>query len=195
MSWVVLLCTWLLLSGCAPKEDTVVLLKSLDGTNGKVVVDSATEAHVLTAPRETVDLAGTTMTTRISTTAEVESAFGAVFPRPSPVPERRYRILFDVGEQFLPLDADAMLAAILADVAARAPAEVVITGFTDTVGSMESNDRISRNRAVAVREALILRGLKASLIRTIGRGERELAIPTADEVAEEGNRRVEILIR
>lgn len=193
MSWVVLLCAWLLLSGCAPKEDTVVLLKSLDGTDGKVVVDSATEAHVLTAPRETVDLAGTTMSTRISTAAEVETTFGAVLPRP--VPERSYRILFETGEQGLPLEADAMIAALLTDVAARAPAEVVITGHTDTVGSIESNDRISRNRAVAVREALIARGLKAALLRAVGRGERELRIPTADDVAEEGNRRVEILIR
>ena len=39
------------------------------------------------------------------------------------------------------------------------------------------------------------RGLAADKVVTIGRGKRELAVPTADGVAEPRNRRVEILVR
>lgn len=190
---VLVVCCGLLFSACAAKEDTVVLMKSLNAASGKAIVHGALESKVLTVPGDTVDIAGDTMTTRTSAAAEVATAFGAVFPPPPSA--RVYQILFDTGEQALPLEADAIIAALLADVAANPPAEVQITGHTDSVGSLESNDRLSKTRAVAVREALIIRGLKASLIRTVGRGEREPLVDTVDEVVELRNRRVEIVVR
>jgi outer membrane protein OmpA-like peptidoglycan-associated protein len=42
---------------------------------------------------------------------------------------------------------------------------------------------------------LIERGLDAALVRAVGRGEREPLVPTADEVGETRNRRVEITVR
>lgn len=192
MSKVLVICCGILLTSCATQqEDTVVLLRNLRG--GHAVVDGPTQTRTLTTTQEAVDLGGGAMTPRISTDAEVEAVFGG--PLSAPAAPRAYLILFGASEQTLPLEADPILAELFADVAANPPAEVQITGHTDTVGSVESNDRVSRNRAVAVREALILRGLKAALIRTIGRGERSPLIPTADEVVEERNRRVEILVR
>ena len=47
----------------------------------------------------------------------------------------------------------------------------------------------------AVRDVLVRSGVKAHSIEAAGRGEREPAVPTADEVAETRNRRVEIQIR
>ena len=79
--------------------------------------------------------------------------------------------------------------------AALPAAEVVITGHTDRVGAVEANDRLSLARAEAVREILVAGGLARSAITVAGRGEREPAVATADEVAEARNRRVEIKIR
>jgi len=71
--------------------------------------------------------------------------------------------------------------------AARMKAEGVKTLYLQT-----SN---WRQRADVVRSAFVARGLAVDKVVTIGRGKRELAVQTADGVAEPRNRRVEILVR
>ena len=61
--------------------------------------------------------------------------------------------------------------------------------------AMPFNDALARQRAETVRAALIARGARAENIVAIGRGKRELLVPTADGVAEPRNRRVEIVVR
>lgn len=79
--------------------------------------------------------------------------------------------------------------------AARLPeATVVVVGHTDRKGSDAYNLNLSLRRAEAVRDALVARGVAADRIDTIGRGEWDPAVPTADEVAEPANRRAEIFI-
>ena len=73
--------------------------------------------------------------------------------------------------------------------------EVMVIGHTDTVGGTDANDKLSQKRAAAVREILIAAGVPAQKIETAGRGERELLVMSADEVAEPRNRRVEISVR
>jgi outer membrane protein OmpA-like peptidoglycan-associated protein len=46
-----------------------------------------------------------------------------------------------------------------------------------------------------VRAMLIAQGVAPASIATVGRGKRELLIPTPDGVAEPRNRRVEIVVR
>lgn len=46
-----------------------------------------------------------------------------------------------------------------------------------------------------MRETLVSLGIAAEVIIVAGRGEREPPVPTADEVAETRNRRVEISVR
>jgi outer membrane protein OmpA-like peptidoglycan-associated protein len=76
-----------------------------------------------------------------------------------------------------------------------ASSEVQITGHTDTEGASDSNDKLSLDRAVEIRSALVLQGLPVANAKVTGRGERELRVPTADGVAEPANRRVEVIIR
>ena len=63
------------------------------------------------------------------------------------------------------------------------------------MGTEAVNDALSRKRAELVRALLIARGLAPESVVAIGRGKRDLAIPTADGVAEPRNRRAEILVR
>lgn len=77
----------------------------------------------------------------------------------------------------------------------RDPSEISIIGHTDTQGDAAYNTRLSLARA---REAAtILTGYDTGLknISVQGFGEYDLLVPTADNVPEPRNRRVEIMIR
>jgi len=84
---------------------------------------------------------------------------------------------------------------IRADVAIRPGAEAQVTGHTDTVGSEEDNDRLSMQRAQQVLSVLVSEGFPPGALSAVGRGERELAVETADDVANAQNRRVEVIVR
>ncbi|MDZ5457905.1 OmpA family protein [Azohydromonas lata] len=72
---------------------------------------------------------------------------------------------------------------------------VRIVGHTDNTGSDAINNPLSVNRANAVRDYLVMRGVPAARITTEGRGSYE---PVADNTSEAGrarNRRVELFLR
>ncbi|MEE8189589.1 MAG: OmpA family protein [Kiloniellales bacterium] len=69
-----------------------------------------------------------------------------------------------------------------------------VTGHADRSGPEAYNLELSLRRANAVRDALVDRGVKSSGISVGGRGEAEPAVPTADGVREQANRRVEIIL-
>ncbi len=72
---------------------------------------------------------------------------------------------------------------------------VHIVGHTDNVGSDAYNQRLSEQRARAVADYLISRGVPASRLRTEGRGEREPRASNATEAGRQLNRRVEIFVK
>ena len=69
-----------------------------------------------------------------------------------------------------------------------------VVGHTDTVGSDSYNQALSERRARRVAQGLVERGVPAGNMTLAGRGERELARVTADNVREPLNRRVEITL-
>jgi len=71
---------------------------------------------------------------------------------------------------------------------------VDVMGHTDSTGSDAYNEDLSKRRADAVADYLVLRGVSRARIATIGYGER---YPVADNATDEGrarNRRVELKI-
>ncbi|MEJ2115687.1 MAG: OmpA family protein, partial [Gammaproteobacteria bacterium] len=73
--------------------------------------------------------------------------------------------------------------------------EIIIEGHTDSLGETESNKRLSLQRADAVKEFLITRGVEAKRIETRGFGEE---VPVATNTTNAGrslNRRVEVVIK
>jgi outer membrane protein OmpA-like peptidoglycan-associated protein len=69
---------------------------------------------------------------------------------------------------------------------------ILVTGHTDTSGSAMYNQRLSTQRADAVRKALVAEGIPAQGISSAGKGESELKVQTGDNVKEPQNRRTEI---
>lgn len=71
---------------------------------------------------------------------------------------------------------------------------IQIEGFTDSVGSDEYNQDLSRRRAEALKNALMNNGISSQRIRTIGYGKEYPVASNATEAGKQQNRRVEIII-
>jgi outer membrane protein OmpA-like peptidoglycan-associated protein len=73
--------------------------------------------------------------------------------------------------------------------------KITVEGHTDSNGNDESNLKLSRDRAEAVRSYLVTRGVKSERIEAVGKGE---TTPIAANDTAEGranNRRVEIVVQ
>lgn len=75
-------------------------------------------------------------------------------------------------------------------------ATITVEGFADPAGSQAYNLRLSRERADAVRDFLVTKGLDGALLRTVGYGKSRLVRPGAQASAEgaELNRRVTFVV-
>lgn len=71
-----------------------------------------------------------------------------------------------------------------------------ISGYTDSRGSHEYNDKLSQRRADTIRDLLIKReGFDPSVLEAVGFGKRRLQVPNAETEEEHAqNRRVEVRI-
>ena len=103
-----------------------------------------------------------------------------------------FLVFFDWDEAELRNDAAAILDDAAKAYRAYGLVRVMVAGHTDTSGPEAYNDRLSRQRAAAVREALVARGVPATNIVSGAYGENEPLVPTEDGVREPQNRRVEI---
>lgn len=72
---------------------------------------------------------------------------------------------------------------------------LLISGYTDDLGSPEYNLRLSRNRAKAVASHLYQEGIPLNLLKVFGKGEILPLVPNDSEENRQKNRRVEIVIR
>ena len=176
-------------------QERVVLLPGADGSAGAVTVTTPQGETLLDAPYAAADVFAQGGVARLEdNAASVQERFGAALAArpPAPVSFTVY-FVFDTDE--LTESSRAQFGRIKAELGQRPAPEIVVIGHTDRVGSVPYNDTLSLKRAETVRTALIAAGIAAGQIEIAGRGERELAVQTADEIAEERNRRVEILVR
>ena len=104
----------------------------------------------------------------------------------------KYIVFFDWDEYSLNPGANSILDAAAQEAKGRQLTTINLVGHTDTSGSRAYNQKLSMQRANAVRDALIQRGVDGSLLSVNHRGEEELLVDTADGVREPANRRTEI---
>jgi outer membrane protein OmpA-like peptidoglycan-associated protein len=175
-----------------PPSETVVVLPSADGHTGTVVVQRGEERQVLNQPYA-ASRSGEQAVVRLSAD-EVRQSFGATL-QALPAAPTLFLLYFITGTDELTEESKADLQRILSALKQRPVPDVVVIGHSDTVGGAEANDRLSAQRAERVKGFLVEIGIPAARIQTAGRGERELLIPTASNVDEPRNRRVEINVR
>jgi len=195
-------CAVALAAGCAkPRNDLVVVLPEEGGKVGSVVVtdDRKRETTLNTAyasartdqPGAFERSAG--MKAGPSSAEEVNRTFGAALAAQPARPVSL--VLYFTEGSTLSDESKAVVDKMFAEIAKRPAAEITVIGHTDTVGNDTFNDKLSLERAQAVREILIGMGMPAQYITAAGRGKRELLIITGDNVNEPRNRRVELNVR
>jgi outer membrane protein OmpA-like peptidoglycan-associated protein len=103
-------------------------------------------------------------------------------------------VLFDTGKFNLRSEAREALAKLSGIVMAHPGLNLEIEGHTDSTGSDELNQKLSEDRAGAVRSYLVEQGLPDSSVTSQGLGK---SMPVADNARSAGrqqNRRVEIIV-
>lgn len=103
-----------------------------------------------------------------------------------------YLVFFDFDKSEIGAGGQNVLDAVAEEIRSRSLNAVTIVGHTDAAGPKSYNNKLAMRRANSVRDALIQRGVNASLIRVEGRGEDNLLVQTADGVREPANRRAQI---
>jgi outer membrane protein OmpA-like peptidoglycan-associated protein len=126
--------------------------------------------------------------------AEVERIFGAALSALPPLTQQ-FEVFFRFESEELTSESRAHLPDILEAVKNHAAREVVVIGHTDTTGASTRNYNLGMSRARAVRDILVSIGLESAIIQVISHGEADQLVPTADEIFEPRNRRVEIMVR
>lgn len=102
-------------------------------------------------------------------------------------------VLFDTGKYDLKPAAEPSLEQLANLVKAYPGLPVVIEGHTDNVGSAESNQTLSENRAKAVKDWLMTKGgVSEACITTHGFGETKPVATNATAEGRQKNRRVEV---
>ncbi|NOS75297.1 MAG: OmpA family protein [Methyloglobulus sp.] len=186
-----------LLAACCSSGTTVVLIPDAGGKVGQVEVTTKAGSTVLSkanesteaekadqAPSQAVQLSG----------EKVNDMFAATLAKEPMAPEH-FRFYFATGRADLLVEANAELAKAKTAIDVRKSCDLSVIGHSDRVGDNSTNKGISLQRADSVAKALTTLGVAGNCMDIRYYGENDPAIPTADNVDEPRNRRVEVEIR
>lgn len=187
-----LACT-VLLAGC-PRQALYVVLPNEEGGAGAITVDDGRTVTTLDQPYAAAE-------SRAGNSEPVDESRGnisVIFRRAiaaQPILPHRFRLYFVLGSDELTTESAIAYHAVFNDVSWRPVYQVEVIGYTDTLGDLPYNQTLSLDRASAIRAALVRDGADPAAISVAGRGKLDPLVPTADQVAEPRNRRVEITVR
>ena len=194
MRRIVLVLALLSLASCSSRQSLFVVLPNPDGSSGAVTIEDAQKSVVLDQPYAAGEVRGGVAAPLKIDQAQVQQIFGNALAA-QPVLPSHFVLYFEKDSNTLTPESQRQYQAVFADIKRRPVYEVEVIGHTDTLGNPPHNQQLSMSRAEMVRDRLVRDGLNPKSISVAGRGQLDLAIPTADQVAEPRNRRVEITVR
>ncbi len=184
----------LTLGACAPVS-RVILLPQADSPASQVTVTTPKAQLLVDQPYGVAEISRDGRLTPATTTAEDVAKTYPNLLALQPQPPERFTLQFEPGTSQLTAESKALLATVIERARTRPGGELIVTGHTDRQGAADANDRLSLERANAIRDLLIEGGFQSDLVEAVGRGEREPVVPTEDDVVEPRNRRAEIVVR
>jgi OmpA-OmpF porin, OOP family len=177
-------------------ETTVVLLAEPDGTVGRATVSNSSGSVELGTARAMtrVPMDDAPAPVTEMSEADIKRIFGEALAAQPPVPAH-FTLYFEFDSDELTDESRQLVTQVQAAVKTYPAPQVTVVGHTDTAGSATANIALGLRRANVARTRLIEAGLDGSAIAVTSHGEATPLIPTADEVSEPRNRRVEITVR
>jgi OOP family OmpA-OmpF porin len=110
---------------------------------------------------------------------------------------KRFRfdyLFFDTGTTNLSADATNEINTIAGALKANPAAKARIEGFTDSSGEPQANIELTTERAAAVKDLLVSRGIAAERIEVVGRGSNAPIASNTSEAGKLQNRRIEFIV-
>ena len=198
----------LIISGCAPVKDTVVLVQDTvkdtvvlvqdsDGKVGQLTVTTRGGAKTLTVPNTMVEVTGfgkSPSDPKKIDQSQIDSLFTDSI-KALPLEPISFLLYFLHNSTELTPESKSYISDVLSLINKREFYEISIIGHTDTTGSDEYNMRLSSARAEAVRDALLSHGISYGQVELRYHGKRDPVVPTGDNVREPRNRRVEVVVK
>ena len=186
-----------MLAGCAAKENLIVLDKTADGTVGALQVSTDKGSQVLAESGTAVRIADrdTPPSPPAPITSEESQRLFAEALQVHPLMPESFVLYFNLNSNELTDESQKLIATIVAAVQRRQSKDISVIGHTDRLGSDEHNRRLSMERARVVYNLLSAASIAESDMTIIYHGEGNPLVPTADNVAEPRNRRVEVMVR
>jgi len=183
-----------------PQRNKTIILKGKKGTRFETTTNNSGIARVQVAEGDTYTFLCDGIT------GEFDCGFGNTLPVPIGAGSGTWEIYYDddrfelkgvnfeTGKSNILPNSTKILEATVKGLQKFDSVNVEISGHTDNVGGLEYNDKLSQDRAEAVRNYLIKKGIAENRIRAVGYGYSR---PKADNKTESGkaqNRRIEISI-
>ena len=181
--------------GCAQRQALFVVLPNADGSSGAITVsDNSQKSILLDKPYAASEEKGGSVAPATTNAQEVQQVFGNALAA-QPILPAHFRLYFERDTDTLTPESALQYSAVFDDIKRRPVYQVEVIGYTDTLGTQAYNQQLSLKRAESIRDRVIHDGLSANSISVAGRGELDPAVPTAPQVSEPRNRRVEITVR
>jgi outer membrane protein OmpA-like peptidoglycan-associated protein len=103
-------------------------------------------------------------------------------------------VLFDFNKYTLKPGAREKLAKVSGILLAYPGLQIQLEGHTDAVGSEEYNQKLSEDRANAVREYVVTQGVPANTVTAKGFGKTQPVASNDNAAGRQKNRRVEMVV-
>ena len=177
-------------------QATVVLLPESDGTVGRATVSNLSgNVELGTARASTRVVPGVAPeAVKEMSEADVMRTFRDTIATLPPAPAH-FTLNFQFDSDELTAESRKLVAQVQQSVKTFPAPQVAVVGHTDTTGSATANIGLGLRRAEVVRTRLIEAGVDRSAIVVTSHGEATPLVPTADDVNEPKNRRVDITVR
>jgi outer membrane protein OmpA-like peptidoglycan-associated protein len=178
-------------------QNIFALLPDPEGKNTSIVIRNSAGQQEISQPDYAVRVASAAVVPTPPYAIDqpaVRRLFGTALDA-VPTAEVRFTLNFELSQDVLDAKSQAQIPDILRVLQERRSTNISVTGHTDTTGDPASNYQLGLRRAEGVAQILRAQGVASSSLFVTSHGEADLLVKTPRGVAEQLNRRVEVIVR